>query len=302
MDTSTNAKTPIACLHRAGKRHGPIVALDGIDLQLHAGEVLALLGPNGAGKTTAVSLLLGLAQPDCGEARLFGSPPRDLPARRCVGAMLQDAGLPETLRVRELLALFASHYPAPRRVDEVARLAGVEDLLPRLYGRLSGGQQRRVQFALALVGRPRALFLDEPTVGLDVEAREAFWQVIRAQVREGVAVLLTTHYLEEAEALADRIVVLASGRVIAEGGIDTLRAGGARRRISCRSSLAPAQVGTWSHVADAQLDGQGRLCLVAADAENVVRALLAADPHLAELEVRRAGLSETFLELTRDAA
>jgi ABC-2 type transport system ATP-binding protein len=291
----------IARLDGVHKRYGAVSALDGVDLVLRRGEVLALLGANGAGKTTAVSSLLGLVEPDRGRAELFGLPPRDLAARRRVGAMLQTAGVPDTLRVGELLSLFASYYAAPMAVAEVARLAGVADLLRRPYGKLSGGQQRRVQFGLALVGRPAALFLDEPTVGLDIESRQAFWAVIRAQVAAGCAVLLTTHYLEEAEALADRVSVLAGGKVIADGSVDALRARTVQRRISCRSGLDPATVALWPGVGSAVQEA-GRLQITADAAEAVLRRLLAADPELAELEVRRAGLADTFIELTREAA
>lgn len=291
-----------ARLAGACKRYGAVTALDGVDLELRGGEVLALLGANGAGKTTAVSLLLGLIEPDDGDATLFGCPPRTLAARRQIGAMLQTTGVPETLRVDELIALFAGYYDSPYSLGEVAALAGVESLLRRRYGKLSGGQQRRVQFALALAGRPRALFLDEPTVGLDIEARRAFWSVIRAQVQAGCAVLLTTHYLEEAEALADRIVVLAGGRVIAQGSVDDLRARSGQRRIACRSTLAVDAVRRWPGVQEAHGE-HGRLRIVAdAAPETVVCRLLAEDPALTELEVSRAGLADTFVELTREAA
>lgn len=291
----------IARLDGVHKRYGAVAALDGVDLALRRGEVLALLGANGAGKTTAVSSLLGLVEPDRGRVELFGLPPKQLAARHRVGAMLQTAGVPDTLRVGELLALFASYYAQPLAVAEVAGLAGVADLLRRPYGKLSGGQQRRVQFGLALVGRPAALFLDEPTVGLDIESRQAFWAVIRAQVAAGCAVLLTTHYLEEAEALADRVSVLAGGKVIADGSVDTLRARTVQRRISCRSALDPATVALWPGVGSAAQEA-GRLQITADAAEAVLRRLLAADPDLAELEVRRAGLADTFIELTREAA
>ncbi len=291
----------VAGLRGAHKRYGVVEALAGIDLELRAGEVLALLGANGAGKTTAVSTLLGLVVPDQGQAELFGQAPKSLPARRCIGAMLQTSGVPETLRVRELLALFASYYLRPRGVEEVAAMAGVGELLDRAYKRLSGGQQRRVQFALALVGRPQALFLDEPTVGLDIGARETFWKVIRDLVAEGCAVLLTTHYLEEAEALADRVVVLAGGRVIAEGTVDELRSRTGQRRISCRSRLPASTFQGWPEISEVS-EGDGRLHIVTPAVEATLRRLLTLDDSLSELEVRRAGLSETFIELTREAA
>jgi ABC-2 type transport system ATP-binding protein len=199
------------------------------------------------------------------------------------------------------LRLTASYYPAPRRLEETAAMAGIGDLLRRPYAKLSGGQQRRVQFALALCGRPELLFLDEPTVGLDIDARQKLWAAIRQLIAEGCSVLLTTHYLEEAEALADRVCVMTHGRVIHEGTVDALRARVALRRIRCLSTLSIDTLRAWPEITDVQQEN-GRLHITAADAEAVVRRLLAADPQLRELEVQRAGLAEAFTELTRDAA
>ncbi len=283
------------------KRYGDIEALAGLDLVLRRGEVLALLGSNGAGKTTAVSVMLGLVEADAGEASVFGRPPGDLGARQRIGAMLQSAGVPETLRVHEVLRLFASYYPDAMPVAEAAVMAGIEELLPRTYGKLSGGQQRRVQFALALVGRPAILFLDEPTVGLDVQSRQAFWQVIRTQVAAGCAVLLTTHYLEEAEALADRVAVIGRGRVIEEGTVDALRARSGQRRIRCRTAFAPDLLASWPGVLQARTQS-GLVNLDCDHAEDVLRRLLALDPDVSDLEVIRGGLAERFMELTETMA
>jgi len=290
----------IARLDGVIKRYGQLTALDGADLQLHRGELLALLGPNGAGKTTAIGLLLGLIRADAGTVELFGRDPQRIEARRRIGVMLQNAELPPTLRVGELLRLTASYYPAPRALAESAELAGITDLLGRPYAKLSGGQQRRVQFALALCGRPELLFLDEPTVGMDIEARQKLWAAIRQLLAEGCSVLLTTHYLEEAEALADRVCVMSRGRVIHEGTVEELRARVALKRIRCLSALPLDTVRSWPEVNEARLENE-RLHITAAEAEVVVRHLLAADPHLRELEVQRAGLAEAFTELTRDA-
>ncbi|MCX7513468.1 ABC transporter ATP-binding protein [Frateuria hangzhouensis] len=298
MEMSTN---PVARLQGAVKRYGALTAVDGLDLALHPGELLALLGPNGAGKSTAIGLLLGLQRADAGQVELFGQDPQRIQARRHIGVMLQDATLPPTLRVRELLRLTASYYANPRVLQETAELATVSDLLDRPYGKLSGGQQRRVQFALALCGRPRLLFLDEPTVGMDIEARQALWTAIRQLVGEGCSVLLTTHYLEEAEALATRVCVMARGRAIHEGTVDELRARVGVRRIRCISTLLPETVAEWPEVADVRVEG-GRLQLTTAEAEVVVLRLLQSDAWLRELEVQRAGLAEAFTELTRDAA
>jgi ABC-2 type transport system ATP-binding protein len=214
--------------------------------------------------------------------------------------MLQDAALPPTLKVGELLRLAASYYPAPRSVVEAADLAGISDLLARPYAKLSGGQQRRVQFAVALVGRPQLLFLDEPTVGMDIQARQKLWAAIRTLVAEGCGVVLTTHYLEEAEALANRVCVVAHGRIVSEGSVEALRARVARKRVWCETALPLAQVVAWPEVAEAVQDGE-RLCLATEFPELLVRRLLAEDLTLCALEVRAAGLAEAFTELT-DAA
>jgi ABC-2 type transport system ATP-binding protein len=291
--------TRIAGLVKARKNYGTVTALDGIDLDIHRGEILALLGPNGAGKSTCIGLLLGLHRPDGGTATLFDKDPQDIDARRRIGVMLQSATLPATLKVGELLRLTASYYPEPRPVSDCAGIAGITDLLGRRYGALSGGQQRRVQFALAMAGRPDILFLDEPTVGMDIDARQSLWTAIRKLVSEGTAVVLTTHYLEEAEALADRVCVVAKGRVVSEGSVDALRAHVSLKRIRCITAIDVSIVRGWPEVVSAE-SRQERTVIATAQAEDVVRRLLDADPGLNELEVQRAGLAEAFQEITRN--
>jgi ABC-2 type transport system ATP-binding protein len=294
-----HASDVVAQLSGAVKRYGSLTALDGIDLVLHRGELLAVLGPNGAGKSTSISLLLGLTRPDGGRAELFGLDPQQIDARRRIGVMLQSAMLPPSLRVGELLRLVASYYPNPRPLQESANLAGIADLLQRPYGKLSGGQMRRVQFALALCGRPELVFLDEPTVGMDIDARRKLWAAMRALVAEGCSVVLTTHYLEEAEALAQRVVVMGKGRVLSEGSVDALRAQVPLTRIRCVTDLDAAKVATWPQVSVVEREGT-RLLISSSAPECLLRRLLDADQALSELEVQRAGLADVFTELTRE--
>jgi ABC-2 type transport system ATP-binding protein len=295
------AAAVVASLRGVSHRYGPHVALDALDLELHAGETLALLGPNGAGKTTLLGLLCGRLRVQAGEVALCGGDPRLASTRRQLGVMLQDARLPEVLTVAELVEGFAAAYPAPRGVDETLALAGLADLAGRRYGALSGGQQRRVQFALAIVGRPRVVFVDEPTTGLDADARRAFWGVLRGLRDEGVALVLTTHYLEEADALADRIVVLQRGRVIAEGSPLALKARHGRTRVRCLSAVDAAEVATMPGVHGVERDGP-RLEIDCREPEALLRVLLARDPALSGLEVRPQALEDAVIDLVREAA
>jgi ABC-2 type transport system ATP-binding protein len=290
----------LASLSGVKKRFGAVTALDGLDLQVQAGELLSVLGPNGAGKTTAIAILLGLQQADAGEAKLFGRSPHDLAARRGVGVMMQEVQLPDALRVGDLIRQVSAYYPDPLAFDEAVARAGVEKLVQRPYAKLSGGQKRQAQFALAICGRPRLLFLDEPTTGLDVTSRENMWATVRGLVKDGVSIVLTTHYIEEAEALADRVVVMAKGRSIAEGTVKDIRALVVRKRIDCATATESAAIEAWPGVTAVVRNGD-HVSITTTDAESVVRRLLAADPDLSDLEVRRAGLSEAFAELTSEA-
>jgi ABC-type multidrug transport system ATPase subunit/peptidoglycan/LPS O-acetylase OafA/YrhL len=291
----------LATLRDVHKHYGKTIALAGLDLDVRRGELLAVLGPNGAGKSTAIGLWLGLIQPDAGTVHVFGQSPLDIETRRQVGVMMQDVGLTSELRVRELIALTSSYYPDPLPVDEVLTVTNLRALAGRPYGTLSGGQKRQVQFALAMCGRPPLLFLDEPTVGLDVEARETLWRIVRTLLAQGASIVLTTHYLEEAEALADRVAVLASGRLVAYGTVGEIRSVVARRHISCASVLDAAAVAQWEGVVTVTREGP-RLHITVVDAEDVVRRLLATDDGVRDLEVRPAGLAEAFTALTKEAA
>ena len=279
-------------------RYDAVQALAGIDLRIDAARITVLLGPNGAGKTTAIRLLLGLIAPTRGTARLFGRDPRSPAARTRIGAMLQIAKVPETLRVAEHINAFRAYYPRPLSRDELIDAAGLRGYERRLFGTLSGGEKQRVLFALALAGDPSLLFLDEPTVGMDVETRRAFWKRIRALRDAGRAVLLTTHYLEEADALADRVVVLDRGRIVADGTPSDVKRTVALRRVRCVTNIALADIRTLTDVDSAEHDGDG-VIIRTHTAEQVVRTLLDRDPALRNLEVTDAALEEAFLALTR---
>lgn len=291
----------VARLVGVSKTYGAVQALGGIDLDIRPGEVLALLGANGAGKSTAISILLGLTRADGGEVRMFDVAAHPLAVRRRVGVMLQTAALPEANTVSELLEPACAAYPDALPLDECLRIAGLDGIAKRRYGKLSGGQQRRVQFALAICGQPRLLFLDEPTTGLDIEARQQLWAAIRGLRARGTAILLTTHYLEEAEALADRVVVIDRGRIVAEGSIDAIRAQVSRQRIRCHSHVDVPMIMQWPGVRSASRE-EDRLVIEVDDAVPVLRRLLAADAGLADLDIARAGLAEAYLALTRDNA
>jgi ABC-2 type transport system ATP-binding protein len=299
--TSERDCAPIASLRKVTKRFERHLALDELSLDLHAGEVLALLGPNGAGKTTAVRLLLGLSRATSGHVQVFGGDPRDRASRIRLGAMLQVGRVPETLRVREHLQLFRSYYPKPRPLDELLAVAGLQGLEEKLFGTLSGGQKQRVLFALALCGDPDLICLDEPTVGMDVEARRSMWEQVRTLAAMGKTVLLTTHYLEEADALASRIVVIQNGKVIAEGTPEQLKNADGSRAIRCVTSLASSIVAAMPEVQSVQQQGEAML-IRTREPEAVLRGLLARDPTLSGLEVRAAALEDAFLALTNKEA
>jgi ABC-2 type transport system ATP-binding protein len=287
----------VARLNDVTKRYGPVTALDRFSLELHAGEVVALLGPNGAGKTTAVRLLLGLIAPVSGTVRVLGRDPRDSDARTRIGAMLQISRVPEMLRVREHIDLFRSYYPQPLPAAEVIRLARLEDVQDKLFGRLSGGQKQRTLFALALCGNPDLIFLDEPTLGLDIESRRAMWEQIRALSAAGRTILLTTHYLEEADLLASRVMVINQGRMVCQGTPAEIRHRVSGRRIRCITQLDPAWLRTLPTVSQVEQDREA-VVVQAEQAEPVVREMLARDPDLHGLEIASAGLEEAFLALT----
>ena len=288
----------VASLQRVVKNYGQVKALRQFDMNLRQGEIVALLGPNGDGKTTAVKLLLGLARADAGQVTVFGNHPRSAAAHVRVGAMLQVARVPETLRVEEHIDLFSSYYPRPLPMSETLALAGLHQIRQRKFGDLSGGQRQRVLFALAVCGDPDLLFLDEPTVGLDVEVRRALWDEVRIMASRGKTVLLTTHYLEEADALASRVLVIDQGRIIAEGSPSQIKARTAGRRIRCLTRLADSFVSALPGVQSVCRD-RGTLEIRTAAPESVLRILLAEDPHLSGIEVTAGGLEEAFLALTR---
>jgi ABC-2 type transport system ATP-binding protein len=295
----TDNGTVVASLEGVSKNYGEIRALRNVNFAAYSGQVVALLGPNGAGKTTAVKLFLGLMPPNSGKARVFGGDPTNPENRMRTGAMLQVGRVPETLRIGEHIDLFSSYYPNPMPLAEVLAAAGLEKLRDRKFGDLSGGQRQRTLFALAICGNPDLLFLDEPTVGLDVEARRALWEEIRCLVDRGKTVLLTTHYLEEADTLADRIAVINQGEIIAEGTPAEIKAQTSGKRIRCITSLNAATLLQIPGVTDFRQD-RNAVEIHAREAETVVRALLALDASLSGLEITSAGLEEAFLALTQN--
>jgi ABC-2 type transport system ATP-binding protein len=298
---SQSATHTAALMSKVSKNYRAVQALKNFDLEVRAGQLTAVLGPNGAGKTTAIKLLLGLARPTSGKVAVFGGDPTALATHLRVGAMLQVGRVPETLRVREHIDLFSSYYARPLPMAHTLAAAGIANLRDRKFGDLSGGQKQRVLFALSICGDPDLLFLDEPTVGLDVEARHLLWDEIRQLLTRGKTIVLTTHYLEEADALADRVVVINKGSIIAEGAPAEIKARTAGKKIRCSTRLTAAVVKGLPGVMDVQ-DDRGTMVIHTSRPENVLRELLGRDPAISGIEVIGAGLEEAFLALTQEKA
>ncbi len=284
----------LARAEKVTKRYGDVTAVDRVSIDVRAGEVVGLLGPNGAGKSTLLELLTGRRRPTSGRVQLCGGDPRDPANRRRLGVTPQETGLPPTLRVGEVVDFVARHFTDPVGRDELLTRFGLHDLARRQTGGLSGGQRRRLAVALAFVGRPQIVLLDEPTTGLDVPARRRLWDAVRTFHAEGGTVLLTSHHLEEIEALATRAVIIGGGRVIADDTVDAIRGGVGRKRVSVTlSGVLPDLPG----VLAAETDG-ARTHLYTADADRMVRDLVAARVPFHDLEVRATSLEEAFLTLT----
>ncbi|MFV2102000.1 ABC transporter ATP-binding protein [Micromonospora sp. LOL_024] len=283
----------LARADQVSRRYGTVLALDQVDLEVRGGELVGLLGPNGAGKSTLLNLLVGLRRPTSGRVELNGGDPREPASRRQVGVTPQETGLPSTLRVGEVVDFVSAHYPDPIPRGELLDQFGLSEQVRRQTGGLSGGQKRRLAVALAFVGRPRLVLLDEPTTGLDVEARHTLWEAIRAFHAGGGTVLLSSHYLEEVEALAHRVVVIGRGRVLADDSVDAIRAVVGVRRVSLTADAVPALPGV---VRTEQVDG--RIHLLTADADQLIRDLVASEVAFRNLEVRPTSLEEAFLAIT----
>jgi ABC-2 type transport system ATP-binding protein len=277
---------------------GPVEAVRGIDVTIRRGETVALLGPNGAGKSTTIDMLLGLLPPDAGSAHIFGKPPRDAVGAGSIGAMLQTGAVIRDVTVRELIQMMAALYPHPLDVDEVIRLVGIGEIAGRRTERLSGGQTQRVRFAIALVCDPELLVLDEPTVAMDVEGRRAFWTTMREFAARGKTVVFATHYLGEADDYADRAVLMAAGRVVADGPTTEIKARvGSRVIRATLPATSEEELALLRGVTSAERRGDA-VVLRCADSDAAIRALLARYPEARDIEIRGAGLEEAFLELT----
>jgi ABC-2 type transport system ATP-binding protein len=277
---------------------GPVHAVRGVDVAISPGETVAFLGPNGAGKSTTIDMLLGLLPPDKGTVTLFGKPPVEAIASGAIGAMLQTGALIRDLSVRELVSMMASLYPRPLDVDEVLHLAGIFDIADRRTQKLSGGQTQRVRFAVALVSNPDLLVLDEPTVALDVEGRHAFWTTMRGFAERGKTVLFATHYLEEADAYADRAILMAHGRVVADGPTNEIKAMVGVRTI--RATLPDANLDELARlpgVSGVERRGES-VILTCVDSDAAIRALLDEYRDAHDVEIATGGLEQAFLHLT----
>jgi len=306
---TTNAAGAGIVLSRLSKSYGNVHAVRSVDLAIAPGETVAILGPNGAGKTTTIEMVLGLTRPDSGTVTLFGKSPAQAVAAGTVGGMLQTGALVEYLSVRDLVTMVASVYPRPLPVEQAMRLAGVTEFAERRTNKLSGGQTQRVRFAIALVSNPDLFMLDEPTAAVDVEGRREFWASIRAVAAEGKTVIFATHYLEEADAYADRIVLMARGQIVADGPATEIKAKVSGRIIRATIPVAgpadpagpadTAALATLPGVTNAERHGEA-VILTCADSDLTLRALLCRFPAARDIEVAGAGIEEAFMVLTAD--
>ncbi|MFC6080567.1 ABC transporter ATP-binding protein [Sphaerisporangium aureirubrum] len=293
----TQSAEIMASATRVTRRYGEVTALDDTSLEIRAGELIGLLGPNGAGKSTLVNLLAGLRRPTSGTVTLFGGDPRDPARRRWLGMTPQETGLPSTLRVRECVDFVAAHFPERAVRDELLERFSLGDLRDRQIGGLSGGQKRRLAVALAFAGRPRLVLLDEPTTGLDVEARRALWDAVRDFHGDGGTVLLTSHYLEEIEALAQRVIVIGRGRVLADDTLGAVRGMAGVRKVVLTAADLPELPGLLRE----ERDGE-RVHLLTSDADELVRVLVRSGVAFSGLEIQPTSLEDAFLALTTGEA
>ena len=300
-DPATSPSIDLHGLYKSFRTPGGIVeAVRGVDLAVAAGETVALLGPNGAGKSTTIDLMLGLQRPDAGTAALFGGPPGDAVGKGRIGVMLQSGGLLRELTVRELVTMMAALYPDPLDIDEALAVAGATGIADRRTEKLSGGERQRVRFAIGLVSDPELLVLDEPTAGMDVESRRRFWSAARELAARGRTILFATHYLEEADDYADRVVLISRGQVVADGPPTEIKSMVGTRTIRATLPGAPLEaLERLAGVVKAERRGES-IALVCADSDTAVRGLLAEFPATRDLEIEGAGLEDAFLQLTGD--
>ncbi len=288
---------PAVQLSGVTKDFGPVHAVRGIDLSLEPGEIVAFLGPNGAGKTSTIDMVLGLSQPTTGSVRVLGLDPRQAISRGLVSAVMQTGGLLKDLSVRETVTYTASLFADTAPVDEVLRTAGVEGIADRRVGKCSGGEQQRLRFAMALLSDPALLLLDEPTTGMDVEGRRAFWAAIREDAAKGRTVLFATHYLEEADQYADRIILISQGRIVADGTGSQIKAMAAGRTV--RATLPGADAGRLSELPGVEaVDQRGDAVYVHAKDTDAVARYLLTETSAHDLEITARGLEDAFLSLT----
>jgi ABC-2 type transport system ATP-binding protein len=292
-------------LEHVSKNFGKVQALKQVSFKVEPGEVIAFLGPNGAGKTTAISLMMGLRAPDSGTATIFGRDPRDPQNRSRIGAMLQESDVPSTLKVREVVDFIARAYSNPLTVTKALEMADLSELANRPASNLSGGQKKRLAFALAVIGNPDVLFLDEPTAALDVEARRGFWEQVGTFTRSGKTIILTTHYLEEADAIAERIVVINQGEIVAQGTPAAIKSRVGGKVVRFKSPQLEAhmlETGLLERlpITRSSINAES-VELYTLEPEQVLRELFARNVPMSDLEVRGGGLEEAFVQITNSS-